>query len=208
MWLFLWDSEPSKIFVGDTPISKVFLWDTQVRPSWWGWWPTYTYDFTVSDNWFSYTWDGWIQGWESWQWFYLRSRSTLEVYSLVVTPPQSIFDNKTIKRIRISFYLPSNNTAAGINGLRYQAEYNYPQYYGTSNWYNVIVWEHTGEIYTDTNFEPNRIYGDVAWTTFDYTGTLPVDAISQRSNKSLTFVLVNWYVVKNTYLRKIEIWTE
>lgn len=41
MWLFLWDSEPSKIFVGDTPISKVFLWDTKVRPSgWWGWQPT------------------------------------------------------------------------------------------------------------------------------------------------------------------------
>ena len=40
MWLFIWDSEPSKIFVGDTPISKVFLWDTQVRPSgWWGWQP-------------------------------------------------------------------------------------------------------------------------------------------------------------------------
>lgn len=38
MWLFLWDSEPSKIFVGDTQISKVFLWDTQVRPSWGGWW--------------------------------------------------------------------------------------------------------------------------------------------------------------------------
>lgn len=33
MWLFLWDSEPSKIFVGDTSISKVFLWDTKVRPS-------------------------------------------------------------------------------------------------------------------------------------------------------------------------------
>lgn len=38
MWLFVWDSEPSKIFVGDTAISKVFLWDTQVRPSGWGWW--------------------------------------------------------------------------------------------------------------------------------------------------------------------------
>ncbi len=35
MWLFLWDSEPSKIFVGDTPISKVFLWDTQARPVRW-----------------------------------------------------------------------------------------------------------------------------------------------------------------------------
>lgn len=33
MWLFVWDSEPSKIFVGDTPISKVFVWDTKVRPS-------------------------------------------------------------------------------------------------------------------------------------------------------------------------------
>ena len=38
MGLFLWDSQPSKIFVGDTPISKCFLWDTQVRPSGWGWW--------------------------------------------------------------------------------------------------------------------------------------------------------------------------
>ena len=35
MGLFLWDSEPSKIFVGDTAISKVFLWDAQVRPTWW-----------------------------------------------------------------------------------------------------------------------------------------------------------------------------
>ena len=170
--------------------------------------PTYTYDFTVSDNWFTYTWDGWIQGWESWQWFYLRSRSSSSVYSLTVTPPQSIFDNKTLKRIKISFYLPSNNTSAGINGLRYQAEYNHAQYYGTYNWYNVNVWEHTGEIYTDTNFESNRIYGDVDWTTFDYTGSLPVDVISQRSNKSLTFVLANWYITQNTYLRKIEIRTE
>ena len=38
MWLFLWDSEPSKIFVWDTSISKVFLWDTQVRPSGWQPW--------------------------------------------------------------------------------------------------------------------------------------------------------------------------
>ena len=38
MWLFVWDSEPSKIFVGDTQISKVFLWDTQVRPSGWQPW--------------------------------------------------------------------------------------------------------------------------------------------------------------------------
>ena len=38
MWLFLWDSDPSKIFVGDTSISKVFLWDTQVRPKPWQPW--------------------------------------------------------------------------------------------------------------------------------------------------------------------------
>lgn len=33
MWLFIWDTQPSKVFVWDTPISKVFLWDTQVRPT-------------------------------------------------------------------------------------------------------------------------------------------------------------------------------
>lgn len=41
MWLFVWDSEPSKIFLWDTQISKVFLWDTQIRPSGWGWYKTY-----------------------------------------------------------------------------------------------------------------------------------------------------------------------
>lgn len=38
MWLFIWDTQPSKIFVGDTQISKVFVWDTQVRPSGWQPW--------------------------------------------------------------------------------------------------------------------------------------------------------------------------
>lgn len=33
MGLFLWDSQPSKIFVGNTSISKVFLWDTKIRPT-------------------------------------------------------------------------------------------------------------------------------------------------------------------------------
>ena len=47
MWLFVWDSEPSKIFVWDTQISKVFLWDTQVRPSA----KVYEFDFTDSTWW-------------------------------------------------------------------------------------------------------------------------------------------------------------
>ena len=56
MGLFLWTSEPSKIFVGDTSISKVFLWDTQIRPSKY----EYSYDFrnkTISefgDDWWTY----------------------------------------------------------------------------------------------------------------------------------------------------------
>ncbi len=54
MWLFLWDSQPSKIFVGDTPISKVFLWDTQVRPSWWQPWANtiayYKFDWNLNDS--------------------------------------------------------------------------------------------------------------------------------------------------------------
>ena len=33
MWIFLWDSEVSKIFVWDSPVSWVFVWDTKIRPS-------------------------------------------------------------------------------------------------------------------------------------------------------------------------------
>jgi hypothetical protein len=33
MWLFLWDSQPSKIFVWDSEVSKVFVGSTQIRPS-------------------------------------------------------------------------------------------------------------------------------------------------------------------------------
>jgi hypothetical protein len=38
MWVFIWDSAPSKIFVWDSEVSKVFVGDTQVRPS--GWLPS------------------------------------------------------------------------------------------------------------------------------------------------------------------------
>lgn len=33
MWLFIWDSAPSKIFVWDSEVSKVFVGSTQIRPS-------------------------------------------------------------------------------------------------------------------------------------------------------------------------------
>ena len=33
MGLFLWDSEPSKIFVGDTEVSSVWVWANKVRPT-------------------------------------------------------------------------------------------------------------------------------------------------------------------------------
>lgn len=74
MWLFLWDSEPSKIFVGDTSISKVFLWDTQVRPSYtpWPWQPDPTrtmlylkFNNNLADssgNWVVVSW-AWISYW-------------------------------------------------------------------------------------------------------------------------------------------------
>jgi len=65
MWLFLWDSEPSKIFVGDTPISKVFLWDTQVRPSGWKPWANTIayYPLTSTTQWTD----------QSWNWFDLTN---------------------------------------------------------------------------------------------------------------------------------------
>lgn len=68
MWLFLWDSQPSKIFVGDTAISKVFLWDTKIRPShtptpWYPWANTiayYKFNWNLNDELWNYNW--------SWAW--------------------------------------------------------------------------------------------------------------------------------------------
>ena len=57
MWLFVWDSEPSKIFVGDTSISKVFLWDTQVRPSGWKPWANTLAYFPFVDDALDHSWN-------------------------------------------------------------------------------------------------------------------------------------------------------
>ena len=58
MWLFIWDSQPSKIFVGDTPISKVFLWDTQVRPSGWQPWSNTIYYLPLDADLLDHSWNG------------------------------------------------------------------------------------------------------------------------------------------------------
>lgn len=33
MWLFVWNTTPSKVFLGEQQYSKVFVWDTKVRPA-------------------------------------------------------------------------------------------------------------------------------------------------------------------------------
>jgi hypothetical protein len=85
MWLFLWDSEPSKIFVGDTPISKCFLWDTQVRPTWWQPWANtlayWKFDGNL-DSWFSWwatlSWTPyWYTTWLLWQAIQSTSNTTI-----------------------------------------------------------------------------------------------------------------------------------
>ena len=33
MWIFLWDTAPSKIFIGSSEVASVWAWDTKVRPT-------------------------------------------------------------------------------------------------------------------------------------------------------------------------------
>ena len=94
MWIFVWDSEPSKIFVGDTPISKVFLWDTQVRPTGWQPWAnTLIYlplnwdaldysgngrDGNVFSNWWTYSWE--YISWSSGEKYFYSSATNLDYW--------------------------------------------------------------------------------------------------------------------------------
>ena len=58
MGLFIWSNQPSKIFVGDTPISKVFVWDTQVRPTWWQPWANTIAYYPLETDTNDYSWNG------------------------------------------------------------------------------------------------------------------------------------------------------
>lgn len=82
MWLFVWDSQPSKIFVGDTPISKVFLWDAQVRPTK----NEYDIDITNFKSTTSSSWLGWERAWcfsMDWMKYYVsQNNSTFNEYTL------------------------------------------------------------------------------------------------------------------------------
>lgn len=82
MGLFLWDSEPSKIFVGDTQISKVFLWDTKVRPSSY----EYSYDFRNKSIAICQA-DWWVFSTTSWRTFnsnWITWNSTF--WTIMITP--------------------------------------------------------------------------------------------------------------------------
>lgn len=57
MGIFVWNSTPSKIYVGDTEVNSVWVWDSKVRPTWpvW-WWPLCftavgTTSFMLSSSW-------------------------------------------------------------------------------------------------------------------------------------------------------------
>jgi len=136
MGLFLWDSEPSKIFVGDTAISKVFLWDTQVRPSGWA----YSYDFTtwtISD--FSSLWwsipsqcsmsSSWLTSSGTW--------STLDL-SNVGWLNDALQNAKKVTMELVWYRIVSNRWEHAFSLINWNTEVNV--LYG--NWRNtqVIVW--------------------------------------------------------------------
>lgn len=87
MGIFLWDTAPSKIFIGSSEVASVWAWDTKVRPTWYptesivykmnadsswnlyvplswrkpGWWVGNAYSWKVSV-------DGWAETTYSWTW--------------------------------------------------------------------------------------------------------------------------------------------
>ena len=180
MGLFVWTNEPSKIFVGDTPISKVFLWDIQVRPSGW----TYSYDFTT-----------WSVADFSSQWWSVPGSIVIDSNGMTANSSWATpsFNNipwlntalQTAKKIHYEFTYTQSGTRdfqhwLNVTNSNSNLELNL---YGDWRWVEIVVWETT---YVSGN--------KTAVTPWTYTRQFDVDL----ANKTLEYSIDGWTTWSDT----------
>lgn len=199
MGLFLWDSEPSKIFVGDTSISKVFLWDKQVRPKTrkpWANTMVYlplnwdandksgnSHDWTLANNQWGYTWE--YINWSSWNKCfrsYINAVSWYNKWGWSVSWNYSSTAlwswNRSIS-IWIKFVWPTNNWS--------------PHWIGSSWWWTN--WEWFWIYFGGGDFWILRYYDDPYMTTPSFWNTWH-NIVITYSSTNLSNMYIDW--VKQT----------
>ena len=161
MWIFLWDTAPSKIFVGDNEVSKVFVWDTQVRPSGWWWQPWantilyYSFNNTLNDgSWNNYNLTN------SWTTF-VTLNSDKKVLSVEqASATYTWWPNLVWESITVSFWFADTATRTWLSNRSYvhlvndivQVTHAWPKQ--NNRLYASVQWQNNYEqapIYNDTN---------------------------------------------------------
>ena len=174
---------------------------------------TQTYDFTVSDYWFSFV-D--TQGWygrTDWQWFYHYSSPSSYSQWWALSFPSSAYKG-TLKNIHLRIYYPNREHWIGLiewnnysNMVRYYKDVNVNAIWNSST--NTTIPAHTWEVELDFNFDwTSTITGSVWWDNFSLTSSAFSALYSARENKNMRIICDAWGTSAAAYIRKISITTE
>ena len=201
-------------------ISKIYVGTNQVRPVAT---PTHTFDF--QNDW-ALNWTGaslyWTPSYVTWQWwtigaYYTDSQS-------YITPPSSVFDWKTLQKVKIRIYKWVSN--------RFDGGYLYAVWAWVStqngNW--GFLWSCTNELGNNDilNYANSYILtanitwevlieADYTWATLTVTINWNVYNTSQNSSVTQTEWSNNFFGLRlwnwrcnnsNIYIRKVQIFTE
>lgn len=216
MSITVWTSEIKWAYLGGNSLSEIYVGTTKVRPAE----TVQTFDFQ----------NDWDLGWTgvnvygmpyltSGEWWGIGNSTS--GFQSPIMPPSSIYDGKTLTKVKIRFYKPnihSGYTSWGAwlcnSSLTTAAFYDISDYALT--WVNVYVWgkNHitstsnvSGEITEEYTFQNGEIIFTLngssynLWAYASYFQDL-------WENQALGLTIARWNASKTGYIRKVEIYTE
>ena len=189
-----------------------------------------TFDF--QNNWqlswtLTYNSSSTIAWYTSWQWFYTRATSSSYSVETRLTPPNSIYNNETLKRIRLWFYKPSIKwwfwpawSWWTYWALTYQwnldvtnadkiIKWNWAYNWASLTWNYILSQVYNWDLLFDINILSNWVSWTLWWESFVINDSNIANALRQlRTSKVFRIFNANRWNTTNAYIRKIEITTK
>ena len=182
------------------------------------------FDFTTWNLWWTITSTAWTWWNTVWEWFYFRCSSSALA---IITPPQSIFDNRTLKKVVLNYYLPNDFSSwwivdsSGDNMFRYRYWRSTESYWDMRTYVWIAIPNHqywprvninqnlTWEIELVINFDSSTVATwSVNWYNFTISSSYVWDFISSWTNKGLKVWIIDWSRNTNVYMRKATFYTK
>ena len=199
-------------------IKRILIWQNNVEKQIYPAQTVQTFDF--QNDWDlgwtgSGSWNNWTPAYSTWQgWYIYRSSQYNDWYFY---PPQTIFNNKTLKKVRIWMYkgiATTNkgwvwtwicNTAWNVYALWSYVWYDNDRI--TLNWTRINTINVTWEVLFVLDFSDINVKFSINWT--EYTSSIASSGYTDLwSNWTFALEVANWIGWRSdVYLRKAEITT-